>query len=60
VWTPAVQRQFGAALHILHFWRDDAAHGKQTTISEVESYSAISELLRLAQFASDNWADLTR
>jgi hypothetical protein len=57
--TNAVQRQFAAALHILHYWRDDAAHGQQTTISEVEAYSAISELLRLAQFASDRWAELT-
>jgi hypothetical protein len=59
--TSSVQRQFVAALHILHYWRDDAAnHGQQTTISEVEAYSAISELLRLAQFVSDNWDDLTR
>jgi hypothetical protein len=57
--TSAVQRQFNAALNILHYWRDDAAHGQQTTISEVEAYSAISELLRLAQFASDHWAELT-
>jgi hypothetical protein len=57
--TTAVQRQFVAALHILHYWRDDAAHGQQTTISEVEAYSAISELLRLAQFASDRWTELT-
>lgn len=58
--TSSVQRQFVAALHILHYWRDDAAHGQQTTISEVEAYSAISELLRLAQFVSDHWDDLTR
>ena len=58
--TSSVQRQFVAALHILHYWRDDAAHGQQTTISEVEAYSATSELLRLAQFVSDHWEDLTR
>ena len=57
--TSAVQRQFVATLHILHYWRDDAAHGQQTTISEVEAYSAISELLRLAQFVSDRWTELT-
>jgi hypothetical protein len=57
--TNAVQRQFEAALHILHYWRDDASHGQQTTISEVEAYSAISELLRLAQFTSDRWDALT-
>jgi hypothetical protein len=58
--TSSVQRQFVAALHILHYWRDDAAHGQQTTISEVEAYSAISELLRLAQFVSDQWVELTQ
>ncbi len=57
--TSSVQRQFVAALHILHYWRDDAAHGQQTTISEVEAYSAISELLRLTQFASDGGTELT-
>jgi hypothetical protein len=57
--TPSVARQFQAALHVLHFWRDDASHGVQTTISEVEAHAALSELIRLAQFASDNWDSLT-
>ena len=57
--TPSIGRQFQAALHILHFWRDDASHGVHTTISEVEAHAALSELIRLAQFASDNWDDLT-
>lgn len=57
--TPSIARQFQAALHILHFWRDDASHGVQTTISEVEAHAALSELIRLARFASDNWDDLT-
>jgi len=57
--SPSVARQFQAALHVLHFWRDDASHGVHTTISEVEAHAALSELIRLAQFASDNWDDLT-
>jgi hypothetical protein len=57
--TPSVARQFQAALHVLHYWRDDASHGVHTTISEVEPQAALSELIRLSQFASDNWADLT-
>ncbi len=57
--TDSVKRQFEAALHILHYWRDDASHGQQTTITEVEAHSALSELLRLAQFASDRWNALT-
>jgi hypothetical protein len=57
--TPSIARQFQGALHILHFWRDDASHGVHTTISEVEAHAALSELIRLGQFASDNWDDLT-
>ena len=58
--TSSVQRQFEAALQILHYWRDDASHGQQSTISEVQSYAALSELLRLAQYTSDQWSVLTR
>lgn len=57
--TNAVQRQFEAALQILNYWRDDASHGQQTTIAEVQAYAAISELLRVAQFTSDHWDGLT-
>jgi hypothetical protein len=35
--TPSVAGQFKAALHILHFWRDDASHGVHTTISEARA-----------------------
>jgi hypothetical protein len=57
--TASVQQQFQAALRILHYWRDDASHGVHTTISEVEAHAALSELIRLAQFVSDNWDGLT-
>jgi hypothetical protein len=57
--TDSIARQFEAALRILHYWRDDASHGVHTTISEVEAHAALSELIRLAQFASDNWDSLT-
>jgi hypothetical protein len=57
--TNSVKRQFENALHVLHYWRDDAAHGMHSTITEPEAYVAIGELLRLAQFTSDHWDDLT-
>jgi hypothetical protein len=53
-------RAFTSALYVLHFWRDDASHGKATTISEVEAYVSLMQLLRLAQFCSDRWAELTK
>jgi hypothetical protein len=51
--------QFQDALGILSYWRDDAAHGLASTIGEIDAYEAISRLLRLARFVSDNWAALT-
>jgi hypothetical protein len=55
----SVGRTFEAALQVLHYWRDDAAHGMATTIVEVEAYASLTQLLRLAQFCSDRWTDLT-
>jgi hypothetical protein len=54
-----LRSQFEAALGVLHYWRDSAAHGKATSISEVEAYAALTQLLRLAQFSQDNWVELT-
>jgi hypothetical protein len=54
-----LQDQFNGALGILSFWRDDAGHGMASTIGELEAHEAISRLLRLAQFTSDNWSVLT-
>ena len=57
--TGSIVRTFEAALQVLHYWRDDAAHGMATTIVEVEAYASLTQLLRLAQFCSDRWTDLT-
>jgi hypothetical protein len=51
--------QFETALQVLHYWRDDAGHGTMTSISEIEAHASLTQLLRLAQFASDHWAQLT-
>jgi hypothetical protein len=58
--TASVRAQFTSVMHVLHYWRDDAAHGMATTISEIEAFASISQLLRLAQFCDDHWSDLTR
>jgi hypothetical protein len=57
--TPGLAAQFAAALQVLHYWRDDAGHGTMTTISEIEAHASLTQLLRLAQFASDHWAQLS-
>jgi hypothetical protein len=55
----SIARQFDAALKVLHYWRDDAAHGTATTVSEVEAHASLTQLLRLAQYCSDRWDELT-
>jgi hypothetical protein len=50
---------FRSATGLLAYWRDDAAHGAASKISEIEAHEALSRLLRFAQFTNDNWAELT-
>jgi hypothetical protein len=50
---------FRSATGLLSYWRDDAAHGLKSTISEIEAHEALARLLRFAQFATDNWDELT-
>jgi hypothetical protein len=57
--STSTRRAFDAALQVLHYWRDAAAHGMATTIVEVEAYVSLTQLLRLAQFCSDRWQELT-
>jgi hypothetical protein len=55
----ALADPFRSAVSLLSYWRDDAAHGTASTISEIEAHEALSRLLRFAQFANDNWNELT-
>jgi hypothetical protein len=55
----ALAGPFRSATGLLTYWRDDAAHGLTSDISEIEAHEALSRLLRFAQFANDNWAELT-
>jgi hypothetical protein len=54
-----LQRQFEAAAQALHYWRDDAGHGTMTSIDEIDAHASLTQLLRLAQMASDHWTELT-
>jgi hypothetical protein len=57
---PAIAEPFRSATGLLSYWRDEAAHGLASTISEIEAHEALGRLIRFAQFANDNWAELTR
>jgi hypothetical protein len=54
-----LRNQFEAAFNILSYWREVAAHGQASTISELEAYEALGRLLRLSAFVCDNWTELT-
>jgi hypothetical protein len=56
---PAIASPFRAATTLLSYWRDEAAHGTVSHVSEIEAHMAIARLLRFAQFACDNWDELT-
>jgi hypothetical protein len=55
-----IAEPFRSAMGLLSYWRDDAAHGLASTISEIEAHEAVARLLRFAQFTTDNWDELTR
>jgi len=54
-----VSRELPNYMNSLKYWRDDAAHGADTTISETEAFSSLLFLLRFAQFAYEGWENLT-
>ncbi|MGH7095733.1 MAG: hypothetical protein ACREFB_19655 [Stellaceae bacterium] len=56
----AIKDQFRNATGLLTYWRDAAAHGVTTTISEIEAHEAIGRLIRFAQFTTDNWNESVR
>jgi hypothetical protein len=58
--SPAIAGPFRSATGLLSYWRDDAAHGLTSTISEIEAHEAVARLLRFAQFVTDEWEELTR
>jgi hypothetical protein len=43
----------------LKYWRDESAHGLASSISDEQAYTSLAMMLRLAQFATDNWKELT-
>jgi hypothetical protein len=53
------QREFRGFTILLKYWRDEAAHGKASQISENEAYTSLAMILRYAQYADDNWEELT-
>lgn len=55
----ALRREFEGFTSLLKYWRDAAAHGGSTTITDNEAYTSLAMLLRFAQFATNHWDALT-
>jgi hypothetical protein len=51
--------QLETFVRLLGYWRDDAGHGRDSSISEAEGNMALLQLLRFAQFAHSEWDALT-
>jgi hypothetical protein len=54
-----IQREFLNLTSLLKYWRDEAAHGSASRISDDEAYTSLALLLRSAHYVSDHWQDLT-
>jgi hypothetical protein len=57
--TGSIKNDFEVCFGLLKYWRDEAAHGRTSNISENEAYTSLALLLRCAQFAKDNYEILT-
>jgi hypothetical protein len=55
----AIGIPLGTALEVMSYWRDDAGHGVKTTISLSHADQSLTQLIRLAQLASEHWDKLT-
>lgn len=49
------QREFRGYTVLLKYWRDEAAHGRASNISDNEAYTSLALLLRFTMFIHDNW-----
>jgi hypothetical protein len=58
--SASIKQHFETALHVLHYWRDDASHGVATSLGETEAHAGLTQLMRLAQFAAKYWDQLTK
>lgn len=54
-----VRQELPNYTNLLKYWRDAAAHGADTGISETEAFTSLLLLLRFAQFADERWAEIT-
>lgn len=55
-----LKTKFNALNDLLKYWRDEAAHGKPSNITDNEAYTSLALLLRFAMAVNENWEELTK
>jgi hypothetical protein len=58
--SQSIADPFRRSAELLSYWRNEAAHGLASTISEIEAHEALARLLRFAHLATEKWGELTR
>jgi hypothetical protein len=53
-----VRRDFQGFTSLLKYWRDEASHGRNSSIDEQEAYTSMALLLRFAKHTEDHWGEL--
>lgn len=54
-----IRREFLGFTLLLKYWRDEAAHGRASSIKDNEAYTSLALLLRFAGFVHEHWKVLT-
>lgn len=54
----AVKDECKGYLSLLKYWRDTAAHGMISRITDNEAFTSLALLLRFALFVTDHWSEL--
>jgi len=54
-----LRREFLGLTSLLKYWRDAAAHGVASSISDNEAYTSLALLLRYASVVDEKWQELT-
>jgi hypothetical protein len=53
-----IQRTYPRFTDLVKYWRDEAAHGQTSQISDDEAYTSLVILLRFCHFMNDHWHEL--
>lgn len=55
-----IREEYRGLSSLLKYWRDEAGHGKASSISDNEAHYALALLLRFGAFMNDHWEALTK